>query len=163
MSKSNITKINETETHPLLPSGEWEGFYCYHHDPEQHKMMIDLTFLNSIVTGMGVDDVAPFTWKGKYDLAKFKIDMTKSYSTHSVFYKGDIDENGIWGLWEILHDYSKYPPFMVDAIKEIAKDSIQGGFHIWPKKNSISSTNTAEKEVIESSLKLEELFLESFN
>jgi len=97
MSLSKYNKPSKTETHPLLPRGEWDGFYCYHYSPEQHKMQIELNFNNSIVTGSGVDDVAPFTWSGKYDLETFKLTMTKTYTTHQVFYKGDIDENGDLG------------------------------------------------------------------
>lgn len=60
-------------------------------------MVIELNFKNGIVSGSGTDDVAPFTWKGKYDLEPMKIYMTKVYRTHTIEYKGDIDENGIWG------------------------------------------------------------------
>ncbi len=40
--------------------------------------------------------------------------MTKFYATHTVFYDGQVDENGIWGTWTIGGYFS-------------------GGFHIWPK------------------------------
>lgn len=162
MTSTNKTKTINTETHPLLPSGEWEGFYCYKRDSEQHKMSIELLFENGNVSGTGVDDVAPFTWKGKYHLETFKIEMVKSYSTHSVLYKGDIDENGIWGMWKIAHDFSRYPEAMKDIIKAAFKNDLNGGFHIWPKKIK-SNINTNEKEEeIESSKILEELFLEVF-
>lgn len=147
MRKNDPTKNQQTETHPLLPSGEWEGFYCYNYSPKQHKMSIELFFANAIVSGSGIDDVASFIWKGKYELKEFKINMTKYYSTHKVTYKGDIDENGIWGVWEIVNDYSGIPSFLVDSIKAALKHTLIGGFHIWPKKsNSESNSNVAEEQ-----------------
>ena len=55
-----------------------------------------------------------------------------------LFYKGDIDENGIWGTWEI-QGYSR------------------GGFHIWPKKKETNS-NQLEKQI--ESKKLKEMFID---
>lgn len=155
------SKDQEVESFPLLPSGDWEGFYCYNHSPEQHKMSIELTFSNRQVSGSGVDDVAAFTWTGKYDLETLKIEMTKHYTTHNVWYKGDIDENGIWGTWEIAHDYSKIPPHLIETIKEAFKDDIMGGFHIWPKKDR-SETNRNEAGARSESKKLKELYVEVF-
>jgi len=73
MPKKDKTINQEVESHPRLPSGEWEGFYCYNYSPKQHKMFIELNFSNSIVTGSGIDDVAAFTLTGKYDLEKLKL------------------------------------------------------------------------------------------
>ncbi|MFH7002554.1 hypothetical protein [Flavobacterium bizetiae] len=70
-------KDNKNETHHFLPSGEWEGFYCYSNSPHQHKMSIELSFTNSIVSGSGIDDVAPFRWNGSYNLEQFKLKMVK--------------------------------------------------------------------------------------
>ena len=136
-----IRQIQEEETHPLLPSGEWEGFYCYHFSSEQHSMYIELMFSDLVVSGSGVDDIALFTWTGKYDLEKFKIEMTKHYSTHKVWYKGDIDENGIWGIWKT--------------------GFLNGGFHIWPKKSKKETNSNASEEQAESE-KLKKLFTEIF-
>lgn len=155
----NKTDKEQFETHPHLPSGEWEGFYCYNNNPAQHKMHIELNFSKGIISGLGVDDVSSFTWKGKYDIEKFKADMTKHYSTHKVWYKGDIDENGIWGIWEIVHDLSKFPQFFVEMIKEQMKNESTGGFHIWPKKRKANS-NSVEAEA--ESEKLKEIFEEVF-
>ena len=159
-----IRDRNETKTerHPLLPSGDWEGFYCYHYSPEQHKMFIELNLTNGIVSGSGIDDVAPFTWSGSYDLEKFKLQMTKKYHSHEVFYKGDIDENGIWGIWEIVHDFSNIPPELVGHIKAAFKNEITGGFHIWPKKQESNSTSNSMNSEEESE-KLKELFVEIFS
>jgi len=124
-------------------------------------MLIELFFSNSIVSGSGVDDVSTFTWTGKYDIEKFKIAMTKHYATHKVMYRGDIDENGIWGTWELVHDYSQLSQKLVDSIKEVFKNDLTGGFHIWPKKSAREmNRNTAEEE--KESQKLKEIFLEVF-
>ena len=160
MPKNNCTNKQDVEHHPLLPSGEWEGFYCYHHDPTQHKMLNELLFLASVVSGGGVDDVSNYTWSGKYELEKLKIEMTKHYSTHTVEYKGDIDENGIWGLWEINYDYSKLPPTLVESFKALFKNDITGGFHIWPKKGAL---NKSALEVQAESKKLKDIFLKEFS
>jgi hypothetical protein len=41
-----LFKNKTEEMHPLLPSGAWEGFYCYRTSSEQHKMQIELNFKN---------------------------------------------------------------------------------------------------------------------
>jgi len=147
----------EAELHPLLPSGDWIGFYCYNHIANQHKMVVDLHFSQSIITGSGVDDVSPFTWTGTYDIDLFKAEMTKHYATHTVLYKGDIDENGIWGTWEIVYDYSMFPPSIAETLKEAIRGNMTGGFHIWPKKRSRNAIGRVLEEKTES-LKLKEVF-----
>ncbi|MBT34366.1 MAG: hypothetical protein CMO01_32275 [Thalassobius sp.] len=148
-----------TESHHLLPSGEWEGFYCYSNSPEQHKMAIELSFSNKVVSGSGEDDVAPFTWDGNYNLDTFIIKMIKTYATHKISYKGDIDENGIWGIWEDLTDLSgMLDPETIKYILEKFSDKIKGGFHIWPKKQKSESNQEELKE----SKKLAEIFIEHF-
>ena len=151
----------QNETHQYLPSGEWEGFYCYGNTPEQHKMVIELNFKNGVVSGSGTDDVAPFTWKGKYDLEPMKIYMTKVYRTHTIEYKGDIDENGIWGTWEnaeaIRDVTSRFNSAAQQQILRTFADKIRGGFHIWPKKKNTDSI--AEEAVAESAI-LKEIYQE---
>lgn len=141
------------ETNRFLPSGEWEGFYCYYGSQEQHKMEINLHFNNSIITGSGMDDIAPFRWQGSYQLDMLKLQMTKIYQTHEIFYRGDIDENGIWGMWENVIDHSQYSfsPKMMSMVLESLKSSLRGGFHIWPKKFN-KNTNQEISEVEESKL-----------
>lgn len=106
------------ESHPLFPSGEWEGFYTYGMGPgtSQHRMAFFLDFKDGVVSGSGGDDVGAFNWRGSYDTKQLICQMTKRYATHAVHYDGKVDENGIWGTW-IIGDYFK------------------GGFHIWPKQN----------------------------
>ncbi len=136
-------KTEDLETHPFLPSGEWEGFYCYDNTPLQHKMFIELTFKKGKISGSGIDDIDPFTWKGDYSLDTFKIAMIKTYSTHTVNYQGDIDENGIWGMWNFTESSREY----------------RGGFHIWPKKQKSEENSEALEEKITESKKLKELFV----
>lgn len=109
---------NASETHPLFPSGEWEGFYTHAQGPaaERFVMNFSLHFANKEVNGGGSDDIGPFIWKGIYDPEALWCKMTKAYATHTVFYDGQVDENGIWGNWEIL-------------------PNLTGGFHLWPKKH----------------------------
>ncbi len=118
--------------HPLLPSGDWEGFYVYQQGPgsEQHKMEMRLDFENGIISGSGSDDVAGHSWRGNYDLKSMSCEMAKIYPTHTVNYQGSIDENGIWGTWQ-MHGWT-------------------GGFHIWPKKQK--KEEEAHKETLEMKL-----------
>lgn len=114
------------ETHNLFPSGEWEGFYTYHDGPDaaRHMMSFVLHFQNNIVTGHGSDDIASFIWRGHYNKENLRCQMTKHYDTHTVFYDGNVDENGIWGMWTI-------------------GGYLRGGFHIWPKKDSAGEVEEA--------------------
>lgn len=156
-----IEQAQEEETHPLLPSGEWEGFYCYNHSPQQYEMAIELVFAEGQVSGSGIDNVASFTWKGQYELKELKIKMTKAYPTHQVFYRGDIDENGIWGTWELEQDFSQVPAHMIAAVKRALAQHLVGGFHIWPKKTAKGAAANASTNEEESE-KLKELFMEEF-
>ena len=111
--------------HPLLPSGDWEGFYVYQPGSEQHKMQMRMDFENGVINGSGIDDVAPYAWRGTYDLKTMTCEMTKIYPFPSiVYYRGNIDENGIWGNWELM--------------------GRTGGFHIWPKKQKAAEDEAAE-------------------
>ena len=103
------------ESHPLFPSGEWEGFYTYATGSRaaQHPMHLFLLFKDNVVTGGGSDDVGRFTWRGSYSKQQLECIIRKHYSTHLVSYHGQVDENGIWGIWQM--------------------DGVSGGFHIWPK------------------------------
>jgi len=116
-------------SHPLLPSGDWEGFYVYQQGPgsEQHKMAMRLTFENGVITGSGSDDVAGHSWQGRYHLTSMSCEMTKAYPSHTVNYQGSIDENGIWGSWELM--------------------AWRGGFHIWPKKQKSEEEASEEEDV----------------
>ncbi len=127
--------LNNNESHPLFPSGEWEGFYTYEFGPgaQRHWMSFVLRFQDGSITGEGTDDIAFFMWQGSYDTVSLNSIMTKSYPSHKVDYKGNVDENGIWGTWRIRFSH--------------------GGFHIWPKKQnqeneveSMEETGKKEKE-----------------
>ena len=129
----------ELEKHPLFPSGEWEGFYTHAFGPHarRHMMSFALTFKNKTVSGSGIDDVNRFIWRGHYDTEKLRCWMQKRYPSHTVFYDGYVDQNGIWGSWEI-------PPYS------------RGGFHIWPKGLSENLT-VEDKEKVPETLKFPEL------
>ena len=127
--------VHMAETHPLFPSGPWEGFYLYPLDVHQHRMEIWFQFNDGIITGGGSDDVNVFIWRGTYDTAALQCAMVKYYPTHTVQYQGHADENGIWGRWTL--------PGATD------------GFHIWPKKEgenreeAAQATETAKKPKVE--------------
>ncbi len=129
------------ETHALFPSGEWEGFYTYEYGAgaQRHLMSFTLHFQGSLVTGSGSDDVASFSWQGTYDTVQLWCKMTKRYSFHTVLYDGRVDENGIWGTWNI-------------------RNFMKGGFHIWPKPGA-ENLATEEKESIPEIEQVERRFL----
>jgi hypothetical protein len=98
-----------------FPSGEWTGFYNYR-PGDRHRMDLQLTFSNGIITGTGNDDVGAFLIKGHYDSQNRECSWRKMYvGGHTVFYRGFREGKGIWGTWEI----------------EVLN---HGGFHIWPRK-----------------------------
>ncbi|MFK7810501.1 MAG: hypothetical protein AB8F74_22030, partial [Saprospiraceae bacterium] len=91
-------------------------FYTYFSGPtaDRHEMPSDFHFQEGDITGGGGDDVGSFSWIGNYDVKTLQCRMIKKYATHHVNYKGHVDENGIWGSWNI--------------------GSWGGGFHLWPSK-----------------------------
>ncbi len=124
-------KKTNTEQHPNLPSGEWEGLYKY---PsvlqgmfEEGKMTFVIDFCNGEIIGFGSDQVGGYTWKGSYDLDQMQCWMIKSYTTHDIDYEGNVDENGIWGFWLTGHDRFK------------------GTFHIWPKGREVEEVSEEKK------------------
>lgn len=126
---STLKDTISQETHPLFPSGIWEGFYTYQMGPDadQHNMHFSLNFKNEIITGSGSDDVGGFSWRGIYDRERMVCSITKAYATHTVDYLGNVDENGIWGTWTI--------------------NWMKGGFHIWPKTNNEQEVVKEVKEI----------------
>ncbi|MEM6803267.1 MAG: hypothetical protein AAF696_17805 [Bacteroidota bacterium] len=87
-----------------------------------------LEFRKQQIRGYGSDSLGSFVWEGQYDLEVGRCQMVKTYvGAYSVFYKGTLDENGIWGTWQLI--------------------SLSGGFHLWPKSNKSSNRPTA-KEVL---------------
>ncbi len=131
-------KEKTTETHPLFPSGAWDGFYTYASGPsaQQNPMPSYFSFQEGQIRGGGGDSVGSFSWNGLYDLEQFTCKITKTYSTHIVSYSGHVDENGIWGKW-VINDYCS------------------GGFHLWPKS---AENQEVEKGVIENEITRKGLF-----
>jgi len=130
--QSMSASTNIQETHPLFPSGDWEGFYTYHQGPDAHRHMKQFTleFRDNVVVGRGSDDVGSFRWKGVYDTQTLRCRLTKFYITHTVEYDGYVDENGIWGMWNIRRFGG-------------------GGFHFWPVKNEEEAVLEAVKAAVE--------------
>lgn len=126
-----------SETHPLFPSGDWEGFFTYAQGPgaRQFRKYCTFTFFNKIVMGGGSDEVGEFAWKGTYDTEELWCNMTKYYATHTVQYAGNVDENGIWGKWNI-------------------RGFTSGWFHLWPVKGE-EATAMAEATSDVQELKIE--------
>ena len=114
-------------------------------------MSFILDFKDGIVTGSGGDNVGAFTWRGTYDAEKMLCQMTKRYSTHEVFYAGHVDENGIWGTWSIPIEIkggiwdTPFREIAIAAMEEFSK----GGFHIWPKANSMREAVEEVEEISE--------------
>lgn len=134
-----LKALEKLETNPLFPSGEWEGFYTYAFGSDAYRNMMSfaLTFKNGKVSGSGVDNVSRFIWRGSYDTEKLRCWMQKRYPSHIVVYDGYVDQNGIWGTWEI-------PPHD------------RGGFHIWPKGLSENLT-VEDKETVPEFVSFQEL------
>ena len=120
-------------------------------------MEIELQFRESMIEGSGIDDVASFTWKGKYNLNQQKLFMTKTYPTHRVYYSGQIDENGIWGTWKLDVNTYEFPAELTASIFAGLRDLLTGGFHIWPVKQK-STSNKAAMEAVTESEHLKKLF-----
>ena len=91
-------------------------------------MDLNLTFANGNMSGDGNDDVGPFVIQGRYDAANRECHWTKTYlGAHDVYYRGFREGKGVWGAWEI-------------------KNSLRGGFHIWPKNSGEAETESATCE-----------------
>ncbi len=119
-----------SEQHPHFPSGDWEGFYTYSGNRRpKGEMAMTLDFSNGSISGAGSDPVGVHSWTGNYDTKAGTCQLTKIYpGSHSVFYSGYVDENGIWGKWRIIW--------------------MTGDFHIWPKKKDIQEEAEIVKESI---------------
>ena len=141
------------EQHRFFPSGVWEGIYKYpsEHDGSRHEMHFTLNFKDGVVTGTGTDDVGGFSWRGTYDTESYAVVMTKSYTTHNVYYSGMADEIGIYGGWSLLNAQqtsrlesafgNDWQTSMFDIFS-----SAKGGFHLWPRKGG---EEAEEEEVAE--------------
>ena len=131
MEASNKEKL---EQHPNFRSGGWQGFYTYAQGPgaDKNPMAFILEFKDGIILGSGSDPVGAFSWRGTYDVDQMTCIIIKSYlGKHEVFYEGNVDENGIWGMWKIMWT--------------------SGGFHIWPKghenENALKEQMVKIKEI----------------
>jgi hypothetical protein len=109
-------------------SGDWIGYYCYGSSQARHTMELNLCFQGGSLSGRGIDDVGQFSISGTRSGGD--CSWTKSYARHSVEYVGIIEENRIWGTWNIDGGGS-------------------GGFMLWPRKgNGLKSQGEATEEVV---------------
>ena len=91
------------EPDPNFPSGPWTGFFLQPQLPGKHRMELQLTFQNGLMTGEGRDWVGVFTIRGRYEIADGKCYWHKRYvGRHDVFYQGFNEGKGIWGTWELV-------------------------------------------------------------
>ena len=112
----------------LFPSGPWTGFYN-HRPGDRHRMDMELTFENGVITGDGNDDVGRFSVRGRYQESTRDCHWTKTYAgAHDVFYRGFREGKGIWGTWEITIRY-------------------HGGFHIWPRSEGCEEVSSESAEI----------------
>ena len=116
-----------------IPDGEWEGFYSYSGKGIKHAMSCFFTFRNGQISGKGSDDIGNYEWNGHYT-ESLEITLTKTYTEHSVHYKGDADENGIWGNWVVLWT--------------------TGGFHLWPIKQNGNIREHETQNIVQEELQL---------
>jgi hypothetical protein len=92
-------------------------------------MHLQLVFgLDGKISGDGIDDIAPFTINGVFDVATNQAHWTKSYiGMHDVGYHGFYDQRSICGNWTLM--------------------TVTGGFWIWPRR--MEETEGIETEVEE--------------
>jgi hypothetical protein len=100
---------------PPLSSGPWCGYYVQL--VAQHRMDLVLTFEKGSFRGEGTDVVGPFSISGRI-LDHGKVAATKSYSTHTVDYRGRVDGDGFAGRWGLFLG--------------------SGGFRFWPRRQPVS-------------------------
>ena len=99
-----------------FPSGPWVGYY--RQGNLQSRQRLSLTFRDGRISGEGRDPVDPFIVSGTYDLATGSVRLSKTYTTHTVFYDGAADGDGVGGAWEI--------PYFGGIVAD------RGEFRIWP-------------------------------
>jgi hypothetical protein len=88
-------------------------------------MELQMSFAEGVLSGTGKDEVGEFEILGRYDPETLECAWKKHYiGKHEVSYQGYLEENGIWGTWEIGL-------------------FARGGFHIWPKTAPAEPSETA--------------------
>ena len=105
------------ESDQRLPTGQWTGFFLDTRLSRRGWMHLYLEFAEGKLKGEGTDFVGPWLAEGQYDTKLGTCVWAKRYvGAHQVNYRGNIDQNGIVGVWEI--------------------GPITGEFHIWPASMS---------------------------
>jgi hypothetical protein len=96
-----------------MQNGKWIGFYNYDSESARHNMEMSLSVSGSTIVGIGTDDISRFRILGT--VIGENINWIKSYDTHSIEYRGCLENGKIWGTWS--------GGFLM-----------QGGFMLWPRK-----------------------------
>jgi hypothetical protein len=111
----------------MPPSGRWTGYYLYGYTEPKHRMRLNLTFAaDGRIDGGGIDDIAPFVIRGRFDGATSQANWTKAYvGMHKVEYSGFYCHQSICGDWIL--------------------GPLTGGFWIWPHPNP--QAEFAEEEI----------------
>jgi hypothetical protein len=108
------------------PSGRWTGYYYYGEGGSKHRMRMQLCFaLSGSIEGEGIDDIAAFLIRGRFDRATSRAAWTKAYiGMHTVQYSGVYCSRAICGDWILM--------------------GMRGGFWIWP--NGLGEAESAEEQ-----------------
>jgi hypothetical protein len=107
-------------------SGDWIGHYNYGDSQALHTMEMNLSFVDNLLSGHGIDDVGRFTIIGTHNGES--CSWTKTYSTHGIEYEGSLEEGRIWGTWHV--------------------GWTRGGFMIWPRKGNGHAIEEEKPEVV---------------
>ena len=109
------------------PSGPWTGYYYYGDGGFKHQMKMQIFFGPSgSIQGEGIDDIAQFLIRGRFDRATSQATWTKAYiGMHSVEYSGIYCQRAICGDWILM--------------------GTAGGFWIWP--NALGESESTEEQI----------------
>lgn len=112
-------------------SGSYSGFYFYGQSSGTgHEMNTTLSFAdNGVITGSGSDDIGVFQFKGNWNKASQHIQMTKTYSSHTVAYEGNYSQqskqviiSGSWVLSGFITLQGSFTLKMSDGKDEVMED-----------------------------------------
>ncbi len=136
MRNGRTKDLENLESDPRFPSGEWTGFYLQYWLPGRHPTNLTLNFREGTLTGTGSDHVGSFTVDGTYDVRSGKCAWNKQYiGRHSIAYRGVNEGQGIWGVWELKQLWG----LLTD----------RGGFHIWPEGCDVAAeSDEAERTLL---------------
>ncbi|MBC8064365.1 MAG: hypothetical protein H7Y17_06010 [Chlorobia bacterium] len=107
-------------------SGPWVGFWIQ--GLVRGNMGLRLSCKSGKIVGSGTDRVGSFKISGRY-LISGKVEFTKRYTWHSVHYKGQWDDQMIYGDWVIDFEdsglFEIWPESENQALGEVSIESEQ--------------------------------------